>query len=143
MGSYPPNANLGSDFESSNLSSESASQPGGLNPSLDGIRLIFRELEQPENLEFKDPLTPELMQARILEKKLSRYQSLPSKLVLDDTTMRMIRQYSVPPTAVHDVVVAFFLLLGEYEGYTRVCAYLRSFVHYCNKFNELKSVYFV
>ena len=121
MGSQPPNSNQGVSFGDSTGSTNLPNPGEPLFPSLRAIREIFQELEKPENQEFKEALTPELMQARILEKKLSRIQTLPKQLFLDDSTMRMLRQYSVPPTAVHDVVVAFFLLLGEYEGHTRVC----------------------
>ena len=89
-------------------------------PSLTAINQVFAELDQPENATFKDPLTPELMQARLLRMELSRNMKIPSRLEFDDKTMRTLRQYSSPPPAVHDVVVAFFLLLGEYEGFTRV-----------------------
>ena len=89
-------------------------------PSLAAINQVFAELEQPENVTFKDPLTPELMQARLLKMELSRNMKIPSRLEFDDKTMRTLRQYSSPPPAVHDVVVAFFLIFGEYEGFTRV-----------------------
>jgi hypothetical protein len=94
-------------------------------PSLAAINQIFAELEQPENVTFKDPLTPELMQARLLRMELSRNLKIPSRLEFDDKTMRTLRQYSSPPPAVHDVVVAFFLIFGEYEGFTRDWTYCR------------------
>ena len=68
----------------------------------------------------QDPLTPELMEARARAKEWAHELDVPEGLGFDDKTMSTVRKYVVPPQAVHDVVVAFFLLLGEHEADTRV-----------------------
>ena len=121
MGVVGPSGSLEGTPRDESAGAEGGAGGGGVpRPSLTAINQVFAELEQPENATFKDPLTPELMQARLLKMELSRNMKIPSRLEFDDKTMRTLRQYSSPPPAVHDVVVAFFLIFGEYEGFTRV-----------------------
>lgn len=68
----------------------------------------------------QDPLTPELIEARGRAMEWANELDMPEHLDFDDKTMSTVRKYVVPPQAVHDVIVAFFLLLGEQETDTRV-----------------------
>lgn len=89
---------------------------------LDKMYDICQRMEGKQYRKFKDPLTPDLMQARKLISILNRKVKLPDRLDFDDKTMREMRRYAAPPQIVHDIAIATLLLHNEYEGVTRVCA---------------------
>ena len=90
-------------------------------PSVVELNKILKELENPENREYRAALTPEMMEARKILSKLQRRSKVPTQINLDDKVMRNLRQISNPSQLIHDIVVSFFFVFGEYEGYTRVC----------------------
>lgn len=87
---------------------------------LDQLLEVCNRIESEENKRFKNPLTADMMLARKLICILNRNVSLPDKLEFDDRTMRELAVFSSPPKVVHDIVVAALLLVGEYEGHSRV-----------------------
>ncbi len=85
----------------------------------DKIEDLLEELDLPLNKMHKSRLGEDVESLRDLKVKLSHK---PQTVVppLDEATIRSLRQISSPSPKLHDVLVAFFLLLGEYEGNTRV-----------------------
>ncbi len=75
--------------------------------------------EEPENKKYYEYLSGSILQARKIINQRSSEQRL-RKAPFDIEKMRFLRQISVPLQPMHDVLVAFFLLLGEFEGKTRV-----------------------
>ncbi len=93
---------------------------GHIPPSTETIEYIFNSLDFPLNVKLRDPLTPELMQARLVLKHLKVKETMPKSVPFDDDSMRSLRQMAVPTKEVHTVIMAFFLLLGELEDRTKV-----------------------
>ena len=66
-------------------------------------------------------LQAELAEAKKLISSLEKIERLrKAVLSMDRATMSEIRRYNQPPEAVHEVMVACLLLLGDHEGNTRV-----------------------
>ncbi len=88
--------------------------------NLKKLKEVLSELMQPEKKKVRESLCNEAARAKELAKKLSRRARLKA-LHMDASVLRSLRQIVEPKKQVHDVIVAFFLILGEYEGHTRVC----------------------
>ncbi len=88
-------------------------------PSIQLLIQVIEELERPEKKRHRDMLASELARAKALLRQLDRAEKVKA-LHFDSPILRTLRQIREPTQQLHDVIVAFFLLLGEYEGYTRV-----------------------
>ena len=102
---------------------EGASKGEKRRPSLPQLRTLMARINEPEYIKYRGNLTLDLMRARQILNRLERENWIPKQLDLDEQTMRDIRQVKLPTKTLHDIVVAFLLLLGEYEGNTRVCSF--------------------
>ena len=111
--------------------------------NLGAIRQLYNQLQEPAYAKYKDPLTRELMYARQMMSKLGRVQHVlaPKHMELDEKTMSTLRQIVNPVPVIHDVMVAFFLLLGEYEGFTRVCSFSGLFAIYLLLFGAYRYIF--
>ncbi len=94
-------------------------------PNLNQIRGILSYLEKPEQKKYKEMLRPEIEMAKKLLDD-TRFNEIQPDLPFDPEIMRVLRKFKTPKSIVHDVLCAFFLLLGEGEDETRVC--LHSFL---------------
>ena len=91
-----------------------------LAPNIKEVISLISELEEPANKELHDQLSKELIKARTVLKIEEEKERLKA-LHLDSSVMRTLRQIRLPKKQVLDITIAFLLLLGEYEGDTRVC----------------------
>ncbi len=72
-------------------------------------------MQKPENKNIKEMLKSDFMKAKLLVKKAeSKVDQFLAMM------MRVVRGYRKPRKEVHDVAMAFLLILGEYQGYTEV-----------------------
>ena len=90
-------------------------------PSKEEIESAFQLLKEKDIAELKNPLTVELMQARLLLRQLKLREKLPQRIAFDEESMRTLRQMKEARKEVLEVMVAFLLLLGESEDQTRAC----------------------
>ncbi len=98
---------------------ENQNETSPSNPDLENIHRILRELELPQNRLIKEKLMREIAMAEEIEKDIIR-QKYYKKLPFNDQAMRTLRRFTVPSEQTQDILCGFFLLLGEYEGDTRV-----------------------
>ena len=83
------------------------------------LKEILTELERPEKRKIRESLGDEFSRAKEVEKKLTREARIRA-LNLDSSVFKSLRLIVKPPKQVHEVVISFLLLIGEYEGLTRV-----------------------
>ncbi len=105
-------------------------QPAGPNlKELDELQLI---LSAPEKKKHFEVLKQEVVMAREIQEDIKEEQQTKrttitritivkdADLPIDAAVLRALRQYRNPKPLVHDITVAFLMLLGEYEFDTRV-----------------------
>lgn len=102
---------------------------------LEALIEFCNRAESNELSEYKNPLFPDLIDARqlIILLKRRRNKRVPETLRFDNTVMREVALFVHPPQIVHDIIVATLLLLDEYEGSTRVST---PFCHCFEKFRD-------
>ena len=88
--------------------------------NLKELRELIANVERAENAGMRAQLEAELSDAKECVQLEERRVHL-RVLQLDSRVISTLRKIRTPIPIVHDVVVAFLLLLGEFEGYTRVC----------------------
>ncbi len=88
-------------------------------PNLPQLEELVYFLERPEENKFNTMLETEIIEAKKLLKDAMRKHRRKT-LPFNTEIMRVLKKFKEPKPITHDVIVAFFLLLGEYEGDTRV-----------------------
>ena len=89
-------------------------------PNSKKLKEILAELELPEKNKTRQSLVDEIKRAKELAKNLAREAKIRA-ISLDSSVFKTLHQIVQPHEEVHEVVIAFLLLIGEYEGFTRVC----------------------
>ncbi len=93
---------------------------GNRMPDIRKLKEILKELDQTENTKHRLLLRKDIRRAREVLKRLERQSHLRA-LTMNESVLRGLRRIHDPKKPVRDITVAFLLLLGEYEGHTRVC----------------------
>ena len=88
-------------------------------PKLEEIQKMLEEFEQKENDKYFFHLKTPMRRAKDLEEALRR-EKLIKELPFNENTLKTLRSIDKPNEYVQNILVAFYLLLGEYECYTRV-----------------------
>ncbi len=83
------------------------------------IDSLLLEMAKPENKEFQEQMKEELVHVKEKQKEMEN-KSAVVMLKLDTQTLRSLRQFRNPKPLVHEITIAFLLLLGEHEADTRV-----------------------
>ncbi len=104
MGEYPPG-------------SDAPMKPK--KPTYENIEAVLKEVSHPDLKEAAEMLDPHIKRANILLKTLGQKGRIRALNIKSDD-LRKIRQFRNPKKEVQDMIVGFALLLGEYEGFTRV-----------------------
>ena len=97
-------------------------------PTKEDLGEILGIMERYENEKYHVVLRDEMNQAKAIYRELNRKDRVKA-LHFDARVLRKLRATRNPLEPVHDVVVAFFLFLGEYEGYTRVFVIIFHFLY--------------
>ena len=82
------------------------------------VRLVD-DLEKPKNQQIREKLESDLDTAKAIIRQ-NEIKAKVASLHFDSGAIRTLKQMNNPGPKTHDVIIAFFLLLGEYEGKTRV-----------------------
>ena len=93
------------------------------NPSanIPALKKIMAELEELEKKKRHERLLAGLQKVKAVNKEEERKAQI-NALHFNTPILRTLRMIRMPSPQIHEVIIAFFLLLGEFEGYTRVCA---------------------
>ncbi len=88
--------------------------------TIENIESILKELENPNLSAVSEMLKTDIEKAKNIMSSLGQKGRIHALKIREDD-LRKIRQFRNPKKEVQDILVGFSLLLGEYEGFTRVC----------------------
>ena len=101
-------------------------KPAG--PNLKELAELQLILSAPEKKKMFESLKVEVVLAKDVQQEIKEVKKVTKKVYeidtdspIDSGVLRALRQYRNPKPLVHDIIIAFLMLLGEIESDTRVC----------------------